>query len=60
MSANALNSKAMPVWQVHRPADGVDHSGQGEVDFLKVPRGSRARSGVGAEPAPTGAGKKDP
>ena len=47
-------------WQVHRPADGVDHSGQGEVDFLKVPRASRARSGVGAEPAPTGSGEKDP
>ena len=57
-SANALNSKAMPDWQVHRPADGVNRSGHGVKDFLKVLRVSRARSGVGAEPAPTGAGKK--
>ena len=47
-------------WQVHRPADGVDRSGHGAGDFLKGPRASRARSGVGAEPAPTGAGEKDP
>ena len=57
-SANALNSKAMPDWQVHRPADGVDHSGHGEEDFLKVLRASRARSGVGAEPAPVGPGRR--
>ena len=47
-------------WQVHRPADGMDRSGHGAGDFLKVLRASRARSGVGAEPAPTGAGKKAP
>ena len=57
---NALNSKALPVGWVQRPADGVDRSGHGAKDFLKVLRACLARSGVGAEPAPTGAGKKAP
>ena len=59
-STNALNSKALPIGWVRRPADGVHRSGHGTKDFLKVLRARLARSGVGAEPAPTGAGKKAP
>jgi hypothetical protein len=49
---NALNSKALPVGWVQRPADGVDRSGHGAKDFLEVLRACLARSGIGAEPGP--------
>ena len=56
----ALNSKALPDGWVQRPAYGVNRSGHGTKDFLKVLRACLARSGVGAEPAPVRAGKKAP
>ena len=42
---------------IHAALDGADRSGHGAKDVLKV---CLARSSVGAEPAPTGAGKKAP
>ena len=59
-SAKRSELRSDASWQVHHPADGVDRSGHGTEDFFKVRRVSRARSGVGAEPAPTGVGKKTP
>ena len=53
-SAKRSELRSDASWQVHRPADGVDRSGHGTKDFLRVLRASRARSGVGAEPAPAG------
>ena len=42
---------------IHAALDGADRSGHGAKDVLRV---CLARSSVGAEPAPTGAGKKAP